>query len=73
MGKGCESDWRGQQLSLADFANFRHEDVERGPGVVQARGHQDDPAGARYASKTKYPKEDPVKNHRYILPVVDNL
>ena len=60
----------GQQLLLADLW---HEDVQRHPGVIEAGGHQDNAAGARNTGECKDPKQNPIKNRRYVLPVINNL
>ena len=61
---------RGQQQPLPDLGD---EDIQRRPLVVQTRGYEDDAAGARYAGKREYPKENPIKNQSYILPVINDL
>ena len=60
----------GEQLLLADLWD---EDVERHPRVIEAGRHKDNAASARNAGECKDPKQNPIKNRRYVLPVINDL
>lgn len=53
--------------------DLREAHVDRHPFVVEGRRLQDDPRRADQHREGEYPEEEPVEDHRYVLPVLLHL
>jgi hypothetical protein len=53
--------------------NFRQDDIDGLPAVVQRWGLEDDAARPEETSSSEYPQEEPVQHHCYVFPVLFDL